>query len=46
VKRSPTPTLEDNEQYEDIRRNYKAERNAHRSHKGEDLILRTRMQRE
>jgi hypothetical protein len=46
VKRSPTPTPEDNEQYEDRRRNYKAERNTHRSHRGEDLILRTRMQRE
>jgi hypothetical protein len=27
VKRSPTPTPEDDEQYEDMRRNYEDERN-------------------
>jgi hypothetical protein len=46
VKRSPTPTPEDNEQYEDRHRNYEVERNARRRHRGEDLIWRTCMQRE
>jgi hypothetical protein len=46
VKRSPTPTPEDDEQYEGRHRNYEVERNAHRRHMGEDLIWRTRMQRE
>jgi hypothetical protein len=38
VKRSPTPTLEDNDQYEEREFNYEAERQAHRRHMGEDLI--------
>jgi hypothetical protein len=38
VKRSPTPTLEDDEQYEDRHHNYEAERNARRRHRVEDLI--------
>jgi hypothetical protein len=38
VKRSPTSTPEDDDQYEDRRRNYEAERNARRRHRGEDLI--------
>jgi hypothetical protein len=46
VKRSPTPTPEDDEQYENKRCNYTAERNARQRHRGEDLIWRTRMQRE
>jgi hypothetical protein len=46
MKRSPTPTPEDGEQYEDRHRNYDAELNAHRRHRGEDLIWCTRMQRE
>jgi hypothetical protein len=46
VKRSPTPTLEDDEQYEDKHCNYEAERKAHRRDRGEDLIWHTRMQRE
>jgi hypothetical protein len=43
---SPTPTLEDDEQYEDRRRNYKANQNARRRRKGEDLIWRTRLERQ
>jgi hypothetical protein len=46
VKRSPIPTPEDDEQYEDICHNYKAERNTRQRHRGEDLIWRTRMKRE
>jgi hypothetical protein len=46
VKLSPTPTPEDDEQYEDKRCNYEAERHARRRHRGKDLIWRTRMQRE
>jgi hypothetical protein len=46
VKRNPTPTPEDDEQYEDRRRNYEAEHNARQRHRGNDLIWRTRMQRE
>jgi hypothetical protein len=38
VKLSPTPTPEDDEQYEDMRRNYEAECHAHQRHKGEGLI--------
>jgi hypothetical protein len=46
VKRSPTPTPEDDEQYEDRCHNYEAERNAHRRHMDENLIWRTCMQSE
>jgi hypothetical protein len=46
VKRSPTPTPEDDEQYEDRCHNYEAERNAHRRHMDEILIWRTCMQSE
>jgi hypothetical protein len=46
MKRSPTPTPEDDEQYEDRHRNYEVERNAHQRYRGEDLIWRTRMKRE
>jgi hypothetical protein len=46
VKRSPTPTPEDEHKYEDRHLNYEIERNACRRQKGEDLIWRTRMQRE
>jgi hypothetical protein len=46
VKLSPTPEPEDDEQYEDMRHNYEAECHARRRHMGEDLIWRTRMQRE
>jgi hypothetical protein len=46
VKRSTTLTAEDDEQYEDRHHNYKAECNASRRHMGDDLIWRTRMQRE
>jgi hypothetical protein len=46
VKRSPTPTPEDDEQYEDKCHNYEAERNTRWKRRGEDLIWRTRMQRE
>jgi hypothetical protein len=43
VKRNPNPTSEDDEQYEDICRNYEVERNTRRKNRGEDLIWRTRM---
>jgi hypothetical protein len=46
VKRSPTPTLEDNEQCEDRHRNYEAKCNERQRHRGKDLIWRTHMQRE
>jgi hypothetical protein len=46
VKLSPTPSLELDEEYENMRLNLEAERNACQRHKGEDLIWRTRMQRE
>jgi hypothetical protein len=46
VKLSPTPKPEDDEQYEDRRRNYEAERHARQRHMCEDLIWRTHMQRE
>jgi hypothetical protein len=46
VKRSPIPTPEDHEQYEDRRRNYEVERQARRRHMGEDLIWCTNMQRQ
>jgi hypothetical protein len=42
---SPTPTPEDDEQYEDTRRNYEADQNACRRRKGEDLIWRTCLER-
>jgi hypothetical protein len=43
---SPTPTPEDDEQYEDMHHNYEADQNAHRRHRGEDLIWRTRLERQ
>jgi hypothetical protein len=46
VRLSPTPTPEDDEQYEDRRCNYEAEHHARQRHRGEYLIWRTRMQRE
>jgi hypothetical protein len=46
VKLSPTPEPEDDEQYDDMHRNYEAEHHARRRHMGEDLIWRTRMPRE
>jgi hypothetical protein len=41
-----TPTLEDNEQYEDRRHNYEADQNARRRCRGEDLIWHTRVKRQ
>jgi hypothetical protein len=38
VKRSPTLTLENDEEYEDIGMNYEAERKARQRYMGEDLI--------
>jgi hypothetical protein len=38
---SPTPTLEDDEEYEHMRHNYEADQNARRRHIGEDLIWHT-----
>jgi hypothetical protein len=46
VKLSPTPTPEDDEQYEDKRHNYEVERLACRRHRSKDLIWHTRMQGE
>jgi hypothetical protein len=46
VKLSSTPEPEDNEQYEDRCHNYDAEHHACQRNRGEDLIWRTRMQRE
>jgi hypothetical protein len=43
---SPTLTLEDNEEYEDRRRNYEADQNAHQRHRGEDVIWRTSLERQ
>jgi hypothetical protein len=43
---SPTPKLEGDEEYEDMRRNYEADQNARRRRRGEDLIWRTRLQRQ
>jgi ribonuclease HI len=37
-KLSPTPTLDDDEQYKDRHHNYEANQNAHRRRRGEDLI--------
>jgi hypothetical protein len=38
VKRSPTPTPENDEEYEDREMNYEAKHQAHQRHMGEDLI--------
>jgi hypothetical protein len=46
VKRSPTPTPENNEKYEDREMNYEDERQTRQRHRGEDLIWRTSMQRQ
>jgi hypothetical protein len=46
VKRSSTPTPENDEEYEDREMNYKAERQARQRHRGQDLIWRTSMQRQ
>jgi hypothetical protein len=46
VKLSPTPSLELDEEYENMRLNHEAERNAHQRHMGKDLIWRNCMQRE
>jgi hypothetical protein len=46
VKKSPTPTPEDDEEYKNREMNYEAERQAHQRHRGEDLIWRTSMQRQ
>jgi hypothetical protein len=46
VKLSPTPTLEEDEQYEDRRHNYEAKCHARQRNRGKDLIWHTRMQRE
>jgi hypothetical protein len=46
VKRGPTPTPENDEEYEDREMNYEAERQARQRHRGEDLIWRTSMQRQ
>jgi hypothetical protein len=43
---SPTPTPEDDDQYETRETNYEAKREACRRHKGEDLIWHTNMQRQ
>jgi hypothetical protein len=46
VKRSSTPTPENDEEYENREINYEAERQAHQRHMGKDLIWRTSMQRQ
>jgi hypothetical protein len=46
VKRSPTPTPEDDEEYKNREMNYEAECQARQRHRGEDLIWRTSMQRQ
>jgi hypothetical protein len=46
MKLSLTLKPEDDEQYEDMHHNYEAEHHARQRHMGEDLICRTRMQRE
>jgi hypothetical protein len=43
---SPTPTPEDDEQYEDRRHNYEADQNARWRRMGKDLIWRTRLERQ
>jgi hypothetical protein len=44
VKRSLTPTPEDDEEYENREYNYETERQACQRHRGEDLVWRTSMQ--
>jgi hypothetical protein len=46
VKLSPTLTPEDDEEYEDRRRNYEAGQNARQRHKGKYVIWCTRLQRQ
>jgi hypothetical protein len=46
VKRSPTPTPENDEEYENREINYDAECQARQRHMGKDLIWRTSMQRQ
>jgi hypothetical protein len=46
VRRSPTPTPENDEEYEDREMNYEAKHQAHHRHMGEYLIWRTSMQRQ
>jgi hypothetical protein len=46
MRLNPTPTPEDDEQYEDRCHNFEAECHARLRHKGEDLIWCTHMQRE
>jgi hypothetical protein len=46
MRLNPTPTPEDDEQYEDRCHNFEAECHARPRHKGEDLIWCTHMQRE
>jgi hypothetical protein len=46
VRRNPTPTPEDDEQYDNRVINYEAERNTRQRHRSEDLIWRTHMQRQ
>jgi hypothetical protein len=43
---SPTPTLEDDEEYEDRRHNFEAYQNARRRHMGEDVIWHTHFERQ
>jgi hypothetical protein len=43
---SPTLTPEDDEEYEDKRRNYEANQNAHWRCRGEDVIWHTRLERQ
>jgi hypothetical protein len=43
---SPTPAPEDDEEYEERRRNYEADQNVHRRRMGEDVIWCTRLQRQ
>jgi hypothetical protein len=43
VKRSPTYTPEDDEEYENREYNYEAERQARQRHRGEELIWCTSM---
>jgi hypothetical protein len=46
VKRSSTPTPENDEEYENREINYDVECQAHQRHMGKDLIWRTSMQRQ
>jgi hypothetical protein len=46
VKRSPTHTPEDDEEYENREYNYEAECQSRQRHKGEDLIWHTSIQRQ